>query len=227
MDKIPSDAIPEFWREPWRFAAPAWRMIYGAPPCEFDRYAERLVCGGWAVRFGLPRQWCAPGSEGWRPLLEAAPALLHRIVTTLGYIALMRASAPDRLLRAARDPASAWAWRYRAVNCVQSVLSPPLSVDRSGDRGVQGPHECGVGVLRAMARQDWPLAESRIAMLGEPETSTMPIARSERSPPNERIDLDDSRHGDRQPVLMIERVDVRQCLSICGAVARRLTADLR
>ncbi len=229
MDKIPSEAIPEFWREPWRFAAPAWRTIYGAPPFEFDGYAERLVFGGWAAHFGLSRQWRAPGCEGWRAVLEVVPPLLRQVVTALGYIALMRACAPQRLLQASRDPASAWAWKYRAVNCVKSALSQPLplSGDRCAHLEIPGAHECGVSVLRAMARQDWPVAESRIAMLGEPEPSTMAKLRAERTLPNHRLDLERSRHADRRSVLIVEHVDVRRCLSICGAIARQMTADRR
>lgn len=217
MNPQPIDAIPSFWIEPWRFAAPAWRSVYGAPPFEFERHAARLVYSGWATCFGLCQRWRTPGDRGWLALLDMQPARLHRIATTLGFIALAKAGAGELLLRAAQsDPASADALKYREVNCMSAVLLTPPSPSRSNGRDALAPHACGVDVLCAMARQDWADAQARFAML------VAPGAAREPDTANMANDAILSRH---EPVLSIDRIDVSRCLSICRAAARRFAAD--
>jgi len=111
---------------------------------------------------------------------------------------------PSTLL--CRAPVDRWlalALKYRQVNCMHST-------------GVAGEHhpfdafEQGVHVLRLMARQDWPLVESRVAMLVPPEPAS---------------DSNPTRVPSRRRAVAIEWVDVGRCLSIGGAVARHVAAE--
>lgn len=216
MTPAPIDAMPSFWIEPWRFAALVWRALYGAPQLEFDRHAERLVYSGWANCFGLCQRWRAPNDPGWLALLDTQPARLHRVATTLGYVALARAGVADVLLRAARsDRASADALKYREVNCMSASLLTPSSLSRSVGDVALAPHACGVDVLCAMARQDWPDAESRFAMLVAPEWARAP---GTAHAPNVKTLFQ------HEPVLSIDRIDVGRCLTICRAAVRQFAA---
>ncbi|HTH76831.1 MAG TPA: hypothetical protein VL635_20785 [Trinickia sp.] len=216
MTPAPIDAMPSFWTEPWRFAAPVWRALYGAPQLAFDRHAERLVYSGWVNCFGLCQRWRAPSDPGWLDLLDTQPARLHRVATTLGYLALARAGAADVLLRAARsDRASADALKYREVNCMSASLLTPPSLSRPVRGVALAPHACGVDVLCAMARQAWPDAESRFAMLVAPGRAR---ALDTANAPNAKTLC---RH---EPVLSIDRIDVGRCLTICRAAVRQFAA---
>lgn len=215
--RTPTNDIAPFWLEPWRYAAPAWRERYGAPRCDVDAHAARLVYGGWAAYFGLAQGWRPPSDPNWLAVLRAPPASLHRLASALGYIALVRAGASNVLLHAAwSDRACACALKYRETNCMKAVLltSPPF--DPAACRARPTPHDCGVDVLRAMARQAWPEAESRFAMLVSPPSPNVPDGLKQPGCPVQ---------SEPGPALRIERVDVRRTLSVCAAVMRRLGAD--
>lgn len=208
--------MPSFWIEPWRFAAPAWRSLYGVPQFDGDPYAARLVYSGWATHFGLCQRWRAPNDPSWLVLLDTQAAWLHRVATTLGYVALARAGAADVLLHAAQsDRASVDALKYREVNCMSASLSTSSSLSRSARRDALTPHACGVAVLCAMARHGWPDAESRFAMLVGPgavrghRTADMPNGKT---------------LFQHEPVISIDRIDVGRCLSIWRAAARHIAA---
>lgn len=216
MTPAPIDAMPSFWIEPWRFAAPVWRTLYGAPQLAFDRHAERLVYSGWVNCFGLCQRWRAPSDPGWLDLLDTQPAWLHRVATTLGYVALARAGAADVLLRAAQlDRSSVDALKYREVNCMSASLLTPSSLCRSACRDALTPRACGVEVLCAMARHGWPDAESRFAMLVGPGAVT---ARHTAKLSNSQAIFR------REPALSIDRIDVGRCLTICRAAVRKVAA---
>lgn len=198
------DSPPLFWTESWRWAAPAWHSLYGAPARAFDCHEARLVYSAWVPSFGLSREWRPPADPRWLSLVQAPPAVLQGVAAVLGYIALLRAGMPSALLCGA--PMNRWfaqALKYRQVNCMHST--GVARVDHPFDAC-----EHGVQVLRLMARQDWPLVESRVAMLVAPKSS-------------------DDRNRGRFPaetsVFGIERVDVGRCLSIGGAVVRHAAAE--
>jgi hypothetical protein len=72
------------------------------------------------------------------------------------------------------------------------------------------PRRSGVSVLCAMARRSWPDAESRFAMLAEPEALGVRGAASGPAATSS---------------LAIYSIDVSRCLSIAGAVLRRGLAE--
>lgn len=210
MAQPPADVVPPFWTEPWRWAAPAWRSRYGAPPCDVDRHAERLIYSGWAECFGLGRRWRAPADARWRVIVQASPAVLHDVASVLGHLASLRAGASVAL--ACRPPIDRWqafALKYRDVNCMraQAAATPGES---------SSPYVHGVAVLRAMARLDWPDADSRLAMLIAPDVDTSHAC-------------DDS-HPDSPPhthetTFIVDRIDVGRCLSLCCAVLRQAVVE--
>ena len=196
-----ADAIPEFWSESWRWAAPAWRREYGAPNRDLDRYAARLIYSEWALRFGLPQRWHAPADARWLELVQSSPAGLYAVIDVLGHLALLRAGAPAAVRGpAARDRWLAQALKYRDVHTMRIRL-----LALNGD--LPTPRECGVRVLCAMARRDWPEAESRFAMLAAPDGGGVPRASTLESP------------------LEIDEIDVSRCLSIGGAALRAWSTE--
>lgn len=204
MAPLPANDIPSFWTEPWRWAAPAWRAQYGVQPCDVDRYAERLIYSGWVECFGLRRRWCPPVDPRWLIVVHASPAVLQDVASVLGHLASLRAGASVAL--ACRPPIDRWhafALRYRDVNCMRSQTAAALAEPLP-------PYERGVRVLRAMARLDWPDADSRLAMLISPDAlSTCTDAVEPLLDP-------------RPPV---DRIDVGRCLSLCCAAVRHAMAS--
>jgi hypothetical protein len=195
------DAIPAFWSEPWRWAAPAWRREYGAPNRDLDRYAARLIYSEWVSRFGLPQRWHAPADARWVELVQSSPAGLYAVIEVLGHLALLRAGAPA----AVRGPAARERWLAQALKYrdVHTMRIRPLALPRD----LPAVRECGIRVLCAMARRDWPEAESRFAMLAAPDAGGVPRASTLASP------------------LGIDTIDVSRCLSIGGAVLRAWSAE--
>lgn len=205
-----ADGIPPlFWIEPWRWAAPQWHIVYGAPPRDFDCRAARLIYSGWIEAFDLPRRWHPPGDPRWLHVAQASPAVLRGVASVLGCIALLRGGLPvEQSCRSPIDPWLAFALKFRDVNCMHST-GDATRLDLSAS------YACGVAALRAMARQDWPSVDSRLAMLVSPNT------------------FDHAIHGDEPmqemplPTLGSEWIDVGRCLSLCGAVTRHAAAPLR
>jgi hypothetical protein len=199
-----NNAIPAFWSESWRWAAPAWRVKYGAPNREVEACAGRLIYSEWAARFGLPQRWRAPADARWVALVQGSPAGLHAVVDVLGRIAFLRAGAPIPVRdAAASDRWLAQALKYRDVNSMRVRLVAP-------HRQLTLPRRSGVSVLCAMARRSWPDAESRFAMLAEPEALGVRGAASGPAATSS---------------LAIYSIDVSRCLSIAGAVLRRGLAE--
>jgi hypothetical protein len=199
-----NNPIPAFWSESWRWAAPAWRGRYGAPNREVNAYAGRLIYSEWAARFGLPQRWRPPADARWVALVQGAPAGLHAVAEVLGRIAFLRAGAPVPVHdAAASDRWPAQALRYRDVNSMRVRLVAPGS-------HLTSPLRSGVSVLCAMARRGWPDAESRFAMLAEPEALGVRGAASGLAATSS---------------LAIDSIDVSRCLSISGAVLRRGLAE--
>lgn len=195
-----SDPIPAFWSESWRWAAPAWRRKYGAPSGEVDTCAARLIYSEWAACFGLPQRWRAPPDTRWVALVQASPAGMHAVIEVLGRIALLRAGAPASVRdAAASDRWLAQALKYRDANSMRVRLLSPFDHTAL-------PWRSGVTVLCAMAALGWPDAESRFAMLAEPEALRVPGLASGPVAPSS---------------LAIDSIDVSRCLSIAGAVLRR------
>lgn len=222
------DAVPAFWSEPWRWAAPEWHDRYGGPRGDLDRYAARLFYSGWAACFGLPKRWSAPSDERWIAIVHAPPDIAHGVARVLGHLALLRCGVP--VTPACAGPADQWlrqALRYRDANAIHARVIAPLLDPLP-------PHACGVAVLRAMARHDWPSAASRFSMLappGEPGAQRPRVAANASNEPNgstEASDADGSiapaAPATAQPVA-IESINARQCLSICSAVVRHCRAE--
>lgn len=204
MTQLPANDIPAFWTEPWRWAAQAWRAQYGAPSRDLDRFAERLIYGGWVQCFGLQRRWRPPADPRWLTVVRASPAVLRDIASVLGHLASLRAGVSAPLVcRPPIDPWRAFALRYRDVNCMRSHTHARCGQTASS-------YACGVSVLRAMARLDWPDADSRLAML---------IAGDGLVPEPE------SDEPWRVPMLVVDRIDVGRCLSLCCAVVRHAAAQ--
>ncbi|MGG1944057.1 hypothetical protein AB1286_04520 [Trinickia sp. NRRL B-1857] len=136
--------------------------------------------------------------------MQAPPPILQGVAAALGHIALLRAGVSSALL--CRAPVDRWlalALKYREVNCIDSTAVA----------GTQNPFDAseqGVHVLSLMARQDWPLVESRVAML---------------VPPRPSDDPDPARFLSHTRAVAIERVDVGRCLTIGGAVVRQAAAE--
>lgn len=205
--QAPADGIPPFWTEPWRWAAPAWRRRYGAPECDVDCRAARLIYSGWAACFDLPRQWCPPGDPRWRAIAQASPTVLAGVASVLGHIALLRAGRSVALMcRGAIGPWLALALKYRDVNSMRSI-----AVATRRTSACPCPERAGVDVLRIMARLDWPAIESRIAMLVSPLHDGAGDDGSELMP---------------DASVAIEWVHLDLCLSLCCAVVRQATARL-
>lgn len=195
------EAIPAFWSESWRWAAPAWRREYGAPNRDLDRYAARLMYSEWASHFGLPQPWHAPADARWAALVQASPAGLHAVVEVLGHQALLRAGAPAPVRGpAARNRCLALALKYRHV---RTMAIRPLALNRDWP----APLACGIRLLCAMARRDWPEAESRFAMLTAPDARGVP------------------RISTSKDTWEIDAIDVSRCLSIGGAALRAWSAE--
>lgn len=208
MAQPPADDIPSFWTEPWRWAAPAWRSRYGAPQCDFDGHAERLIYSGWAECFGLESRWRAPVDPRWRALVLAPPAVLRDVASVLGLLASLRAGTAVTL--ACRPPVDRWqafALKYRDVNCMRSRRAATAGESSS-------PYAEGAQVLRAMARTDWPDADSRFAMLIPPDAS--PVCEDSNAPLVEPFVI---------PTLTVDWIDVKRCLSLCCAVVRHAAAQ--
>ncbi len=202
MAQAQADGIPPFWNEPWRWAAPAWHGRYGAPLRHIDGRAERLLYSGWIECFDLPRQWRPPADRRWLPVVQASPEVFRGVASVLGYIALLRAGVSvAHACLSSIDPWLAFALKYRDVNCTRANGG----VTRLEFAASYG---CGVGVLRAMARCDWPDVDSRLAMLVSPNP------------------FDNASHGNeemqamQEHALALEWIDVGRCLSVCGAVTR-------
>jgi hypothetical protein len=203
-----ADGIPPFWTEPWQWAAPAWRRLYGAPPREFDRRAERLIFNGWFECFGLPRQWRAPADPRWMHVVRAPPNALRGIASVLGYVALLRGGVSVALAcRSPTDPWLALALKFRAINCLRANGGVAC-------RDLSASYACGVDVLRAMAQCDWPDVDTRLAMLVAPD----------RFHPMSHENKKMQRMKD-QPVAL-EWIDIGRCLSLCGSVTRHAAAQL-
>lgn len=210
MMRAQADQVPPFWTEPWRWAEPAWRRRYGAPLRDFDRCAARLIYGGWVACFDLPRQWCPPADPRWLRVVQVSPAVLRGVASVLGYIALLRGGVSVALAcRSPIDPWLALALQFREVNCMRSkCVATQLDLSAS--------YACGVGVLRAMARRDWPDVDSRIAMLLAPNAPN-------RLPDADRDDNPMQAMEDQ--ALALEWIDVGRCLSLCCAVTRHAAAQ--
>lgn len=210
MAQLPADDIPAFWTEPWRWASRAWHAEYGAPPCDVDRFAERLIYGGWAECFGLQRQWHPPADPRWLTVVGASPAVLRDIASVLGHLAWLRAGVSVPVAcRAPVDPWQAFALRYRDVNCMRSQTRTQTRNPAQGGQ-TSSSYACGVSVLRAMARSDWPHADARFAMLIA--VDGLVHEQEPEAPP-------------RTPTPIVERIDVGRCLSLCCAVARHAAAQ--
>ena len=202
MMRLPVEEIPPFWTEPWRWAAPAWHARYGVPLCDFDRCSERLIYSGWAAYFGLPWRWRPPVDPRWSIVVQASPGILLDAASVLGHLASLRAGAGACAALACRPAIDRWlafALRYRDVNCMRSQITAASGESSS-------PRVCGVRVLRAMARLDWPDTESRLAMLIPPELYSCGDNFDECLP---------------APTLTIEWIDVGRCLSLCCAAVRQ------
>lgn len=222
------EAVPLFWSESWRWAAPGWHDRYGAPRSDLDRYAARLFYSGWADCFSLPKRWSAPSDERWITLVHAPPDIVHGVVRVLGHLALLRSGAAVTL--ACADPADRWlrqALRYRDANCLHaSVVAPSRDPSLS--------HACGVAVLSTMARNDWPPAAARFAMLAPPEVpgasgpwgaaGTSNGLNGATEAGDARCSIPSNAHATAHP-LLIESIHTRRCLSICSAVIRHCCTE--
>lgn len=196
------DDIPLFWVEPWRWAAPAWHVGYGAPARDVDCHAARLIYSGWSTCFGLDRRWRPPGDPRWIEVVRASPAVLHGVASMLGHLAMLRAGVDSLMCHAPSDRWFALALKYRDVNCMRTVFDAARVASSAA-------HTSGVCVLRAMARRDWPEIDSRIAMLVPPGPYAIGNAVNTGHLPRQR-------HA-----LTVEWIDVGRCLSLCGAATRQ------
>lgn len=195
-----AETIPLFWTEPWRWAAPAWQLRYGAPAGDFDCLAARLIYSGWTTCFGLDRRWCPPADARWLDVVRAPPALLRGVASMLGHLAALRADATATLVRCA--PSDQWfslALKYRDVNCMRTAGS--AARDEPAAACLRGAR-----VLCAMARCDWPEIGSRMAMIVPPDTCATGQGRVEP--------------GQGERALTIEWLDASRCLSLCAAAMR-------
>ncbi|MGN6086320.1 hypothetical protein [Trinickia sp.] len=206
MAQRPADDIPAFWTEPWRWASRAWHAEYGAPPRELDRFAERLIYGGWADCFGLRRRWHPPADSRWLTVIGASPAVLRDMASVLGHLGSLRAGVSvPHACRAPIDPWLAFALRYRDVNCLRAQTRSQAQCGETSST-----YACGVSVLRAMARSDWPHADARFAMLMAAD------GRAHEQEPQASL---------RAPTLIVDRIHVGRCLSLCCAVVRHAAAQ--
>jgi hypothetical protein len=135
-------------------------------------------------------------------VVHAPPAVLLNVASVLGHLARLRAGGSVAL--GCRSPIDRWhafALRYRDVNCMR----PAAAARACGSSS----YACGVQVLRAMARRDWPEADSRLAMLLAPDASSLCVDADSRV---------------RAPMCIVDWVDVGRCLSLCCAVVRHAAA---
>ena len=210
MAQLPADDIPAFWTEPWRWASRAWHAEYGAPSRDIDRFAERLIYDGWAECFGLRRRWHPPADPRWLTVVSASPAVLRDMASVLGHLASLRAGVSVPLAcRGAIDPWHAFALRYRDVNCMRAQTRTRTQA-QCGQ--ISSSYACGLSVLRAMARSDWPHADARLAML----IAADGLVHEHEPEPEETP---------RVPTLIVDRIDVGRCLSLCCAVVRHAAAQ--